>query len=102
MSLTIPEGANYKTFFNECISKGISIKSNYRGVTLNYWNSDKNKPCWLARYSPSGKKCIYIGRFEFSSEGEKKARLAYFRYLSVNNIQERFSVKRSGYKQNAG
>lgn len=94
MAIEIPVGVDHKQFFKQCFNKNIRVRSKYRGVVLSYYNNDKSKPCWMARYQGGGK-YIYLGRFEFSEQGEKQARHAYSKYLFENNITERTKNKRS-------
>lgn len=87
MTVSIPDGVDQLEFYKECKAKKLSVKSKYRGVNLSVVY---NSPYWLVRYK--GK---YIGRFPFTEEGEKRARLAYVKHLRINNIEERYSVKRT-------
>lgn len=87
MTVNIPDGVDQVEFYKECKAKKLSVKSKYRGVTLSVIHKS---PYWLARYNSK-----YIGRFPFTEEGEKRARLAYVKYLRINNIEERYSTKRT-------
>lgn len=92
--MKIPIGVNYLSFWKQTKEKGIRITSRFLGVTFNL---NGGKPNWMARCQVKGR-WKFLGRFEFTYEGEKKANQAYEKYLQEQSIEPRYSAKKS-YKK---
>jgi len=88
--MKIPIGSNYLTVYKQYKEHGIKITSHFTGVVFNL---NSGKPTWMARCQVKGKWC-FLGRFEFSFEGEKKAADVYISYLKTQDLKPRYKAKR--------
>jgi hypothetical protein len=89
--MNIPEGVNWLEFYKTATKQGVKITSRYIGVYCNINNN--GAPSWMARYQGGGKS-VFLGRFQFTKEGELAASKKYERYLIDNNIKPRYDEKK--------
>lgn len=87
--MLLPEGVNPISFYEQAKAKKIKITSRYGGVNFHI---NGKSPSWTARCHHEGRH-VFIDRFEFSIDGEKKARAAYLNYLKANGIEKKLKQK---------